>query len=294
MQSTHAQTQYQLSAADLEVVLALTRAGNLAGAGVRLALDPSTVFRSLQRIEHGLGETLFERSRRGYRPTEAAQRLARHAERIESELEAARGLAHGGETGSAAGSVRITTTESVLSLLVLPALRSIAGEHPLLRFELLASNELANLTQRDADIALRATQRPPEHLVGRMLGPIRVAIFAANGSPWVDADPARAPWIGLDDALPEHPSVLWRRRRYPKLEPRWRVNSVGAVADAVALGLGIGVLPLFCGEARAGLQRLGATLDDAETPLWLLAHPESRHLRRVAVVAAALAQAIRL
>jgi hypothetical protein len=35
-------------------------------------------------------------------------------------------------------------------------------------------------------------------------------------------------------------------------------------------------------------------LEDAETELWLLTHPESRHLRRVAVTYTHLAQTLRL
>ncbi|MET0508559.1 MAG: LysR family transcriptional regulator, partial [Burkholderiaceae bacterium] len=47
-------TQYKLSAGDLDVILALARSGNLAGAGERLGVDASTVFRSIRRIERGL------------------------------------------------------------------------------------------------------------------------------------------------------------------------------------------------------------------------------------------------
>jgi DNA-binding transcriptional LysR family regulator len=59
----NARTQYTLSAADLDVVLAMVRGGTLAAAGERLGVDASTVFRSLRRIERGLGAALFDRSR---------------------------------------------------------------------------------------------------------------------------------------------------------------------------------------------------------------------------------------
>ena len=72
----NAKTQYDLSPTDLQAVLALQRGGNLAQAGERLGVDASTVFRTVQRIERGLGQTLFERSRTGYLPTELGQSLA--------------------------------------------------------------------------------------------------------------------------------------------------------------------------------------------------------------------------
>ena len=82
----NAATQYKLSATDLETVLALVRSGTLAEAGERLGVDASTVFRSLQRIERGLGQALFERSRAGYQALELAQTLAEHAEHLEVSL----------------------------------------------------------------------------------------------------------------------------------------------------------------------------------------------------------------
>jgi DNA-binding transcriptional LysR family regulator len=294
-----ARTQYRLTAADLELVLALVRAGTLAAAGERLGLDASTVFRSLQRIERGLGHSLFERSRAGYRPGEEAQALAAQGELVETALEAARELAHpGAKSGSAplAGTVRITSTDTILHALVAPALQALHKPHPLLEFELHAGNELASLTRRDADIAVRATQRPPQHLVGRRLGPIRVALYAKRGSvkAYDDAHAVHWNWIAPDDALPEHPSVVWRKRHFPKLVPRWRVGSILTVAELVALGLGVGLLPLFVGEPRKDLVRLTEPIDECTTELWLLAHPESRRLRRVATVYGHLAQHLSL
>lgn len=139
---------------DLALVLALTRAPTLADAATRLGVDTSTVFRSLQRIERRLGQRLFERDRGGYRASDLALQLAGHAERIEGELEAARShLAEGVDRVS--GLVRLTTTDTLLYGLVMPMLGDLLAQHPNLRFDLDASNELASLTRRDADLALR-------------------------------------------------------------------------------------------------------------------------------------------
>lgn len=289
-----ASVQYQLDAPDLATVLALTRGGTLAAAGERLGVDASTVFRALQRVERGLGRTLFERSRAGYRPNELAQALAAQAEQVEAAIEAARSAA-AAEPAQVAGSVRITTTDTVLHGLVAPALRAFAAQHPMLGFELHTGNELANLTHRDADIAVRATKRPPQHLVGKVLGPIRVALYASRrGSVkrYEQVEDGGADWVAPDDALPEHPSVLWRKRHFPKQAPRWRVTSIQSVMEAVALGLGVGIVPLFLAQGRRDLLQLTEPIDECETELWLLTHTESRHLRRVSAVYAHLAQAI--
>jgi DNA-binding transcriptional LysR family regulator len=292
----NASSQYRIDASELEVILALVRTGTLAKAGERLSVDASTVFRSVQKMEKGLGQRLFERSRSGYMPSELAQELARHAERLEAALEGARSAAQM-DPEHVSGSVRITTTDTILHGLIAPALKSLHVRHPLLGFDLDAGNELANLTRRDADIAVRATKRPPQHLVGKHVGPIRVALFSARqgGITEFDENVAGAVnWIAPDDALPEHPSVIWRKKHFPRVMPAFRVNSILTVAELVSQGLGIGLLPTFLARARSDLVQLTKVLDECQTELWLLTHPESRHLRRVSTVYTHLAQQLSL
>ncbi|MDF3882926.1 LysR family transcriptional regulator [Cupriavidus basilensis] len=297
---------YQLSSPDLDIVLALVRGATLAEAGRRLGLDASTVFRALQRIEKGLGRRLFERSRSGYLATELAQQFAQHAERIEAELEAAR--AHASVTaGTVSGLVRITTTDTVLHGMVLPVLAPLGRRHPGLSFELIATNELVSLTRRDADIAVRATRQPPDHLIGKCLGRLRVAVFVSRelaesagvpvpepGAPLDAAALSALPWIAPDEAMPDHPSVRWRRKHLPRVTPQYRVNSIAGVVEAVEAGLGAGVVSLMMGRRSGSLVALSGPLDECETDLWLLTHPESRHLRRIATVVSHLAEHVRL
>jgi len=292
----NAQTQYRLSAADLEVVLALARGGTLAAAADRLNVDASTVFRSVQRIERQMGQRLFERSRKGYLPSDLGAKLTEHAEQMEIALEAARSEIHLGPE-DVVGSVKITTTDSVLHGLIAPALGALHHEHPHLRYELHTANELANLTRRDADIAVRATKRPPQHLVGKRLGPLRVALYASKSSGvkrFEDVKMKELDWIAPDEALPEHPSVLWRKKHFPKVDPVYRVSSILTVLELVTRGLGVGIVPMFLVAGRKDVVQLTDALDEAQTDLWLLTHTESRHLRRVATVFGHLSRSISL
>jgi DNA-binding transcriptional LysR family regulator len=295
MKSSIARPQYALTASDLQLLLALVRGRTLAGAAERLGADASTVFRGLQRIEKALGQRLFERGAGGYLPGEAMLAIATHAERIEAELEAARGAALGPDA-AVSGRVRITTTDAVLRGLLLPCLPALAVQHPLLQLELRSTNELVSLTRRDADLALRATPKPPEHLVGRHLGELRFVACASRAMP---AAQRRKPldaqaWIAPDEAMPDHPTVRWRRKHLPRLAPRNLVDGISAVVDAVRAGLGVGAVPAFMLETERDLVALSDPLEGCASQLWLLAHPESRHLRRIAAVYQHLAEAIRL
>ncbi|MFZ6658290.1 LysR family transcriptional regulator [Undibacterium sp. TJN19] len=291
-----ARTQYKLTATDLDVVLALVRTGTLAEAGERLGLDASTIFRTIQKMERGLAQRLFERSRSGYAASETALQIAQHAEKIESELEAARQITQQ-QPDMVAGKVKISTTDTILHGLIAPSLIKLAQLHPHLSFDLHTGNELASLTRHDTDIAVRATKHPPQHLLGKNLGAIRVALFAPASSAirsLEDVKLAKPAWIAPDEALPDHPSVLWRKKNFPKVLPAYRVNSILSVMEMISLGLGVGVVPLFLAHEQTNLVAITGAIEDCTTDLWILMHPEARHLRRVDTVFKHLRQEIRL
>lgn len=291
-----AQTQYKLTAADLDVVLSVVRSGTLADAGERMGVDASTVFRAIQRVERGLGQPLFERSRSGYMPLELAQSLMESAEQIEAALESARATAQT-LPEQVSGTVRMTTTDTILNGLIAPTLVPLHSAHPLLEYEIHTGNELVSLNRRDTDIAVRVTSHPPQHLIGKYVGPIRVALFASKSGAvqqYSDVMESKCQWIAPDDALPDHPSVTWRKRHLPKAVPAYRVDSILTVLEFVALGLGVGILPVFLVQGRSDLVQLTEVIDACQTDLWLLTHTESKHSRRVMTVFAHLSQHLRL
>ncbi|KAA8555812.1 LysR family transcriptional regulator [Pseudomonas marginalis] len=276
----NAATHYQLDYPDLSLILALVRGGTLARAAALLRVDVSTVFRAVRRLEAALGQTLFEKSRAGYLPTSLANSLAQQAERAEQALEAARiGVEQGGEVIS--GTVRLTCTDSVLQGLLLPALAQFMPDYPALTLELSTSNDFANLSRRDADIALRLTRTPPAHLVGRCLGAVAYQVCASPTYAHQHAARSLADlaWIAPDDFLPDHPTVTWRREHLPGVRPSYRCNSMLSVTELVRAGLGVAALPDFLLDD--GLQPLGPALAGHDTALWLLTRPDCRALRSV-------------
>jgi DNA-binding transcriptional LysR family regulator len=274
----HRKDSASLGAAELELVLALIRGRTLHGAAERLNIDASTVFRAIRRLEKALGETLFDRGRHGYVPTPLALDLGAHAERIESQLQEAR-AAVSGSSGAPTGVLRVTTTDTLLHSLLLPLAARFADLYPGIELELVATNALANLSRREADVAIRATRKPPEHLVGVRLGTLRAAVYAskdylARGKPY----PEGADWIVLDDSLPDHPSQAWRRRhgRGRGAAVRVRRRSAGRDRGGAAGRAGHrAVVPGASGCARAAAReavvcfppRAPATAQSRKNPL---------------------------
>ncbi|AMA44172.1 LysR family transcriptional regulator [Pseudomonas monteilii] len=273
--------QYQISHADLTLVLALERGRSLAKAAELLKVDVSTVFRSIRRLESALGTALFVKSRKGYLPTDTAQALAEQAERAEQALEAARIALTSGEQ-VVSGTVRLTCTEAVLHSLLLPALADFMPGYPALSLELSTSNTFANLSRRDADIALRLTNTPPEHLVGRCLGSTS---YVVCGRPeWrerLTEAPTAVPWIALDDSMHDHPTAIWRTRHYPDLMPRYQCSGMSTLAQLASQGLGVTALADYMVRDLPGVEALSDPLPGCDTQLWLLTRPDCRALRSV-------------
>lgn len=111
--------EQRLSWDDLRLVLAVAQAGSLAGAARRLGISHATVFRRLAAIEAELGVKLFERTRAGYAPTPAGEDAAAAAERIQDEVHGVERRVAGRDVRPS-GTVRVTTTDTLLSGLLSP------------------------------------------------------------------------------------------------------------------------------------------------------------------------------
>ena len=278
---------------DLRLVLAVFREGTLSGAARRLGVTHSTVFRRLGGIEDRMGVRLFERFREGYAPTPAGETAAASATRLEAEvLTLERRLS--GQDLRPSGPVRIATTDTLATILMrhLPAMR---GLHPEIQPEIAVSNTMANLTRREAEIAIRPTPDPPEILVGRRVADVAHAIY---GSPTYlsrrdDEDWPAHDWVGLDDALAGTVIGRWMRETLPRARFTCRVDALPALRDAAAAGLGLALLPCYFGDVATGLRRVTpAALAEPRSALWLLTHDDLKRTARIRATLDFLANAL--
>ena len=267
---------------DLHLVLAVFREGTLSGAARRLNVTHSTVFRRLGAVEQKIGGRLFERFRDGYAPTPAGETAAASAARLEDEvLTLERKLS--GQDLKPSGIVRITTTDTLSALVMrhLPAMRT---QHPEIQLEIAISNAMANLTRREAEIAIRPTPAPPEILVGRRVADIAHAIYGSRAylSRRDHEELSAHNWIGLDDALAGTLIARWMQEHLRAAKFACRVDALPALRDAALAGLGLAVLPCYVGDQVAGLRRFAPkVLPEVRSALWLLTHDDLKRTARI-------------
>src|SRR3546814_1380172 len=110
---------------------------------------------------------MFEKLPSGYRLTAAGEEVRELATQMEtSSLQLETRVF--GRDQSVRGLLRVTLTPLLATHLLMPDLTDYARLHPDIEMEILSSGELANLTNREADVALRVvydrkTLRSEEH-----------------------------------------------------------------------------------------------------------------------------------
>ncbi|WP_395703127.1 LysR family transcriptional regulator [Aquabacterium sp.] len=267
---------------DLRTVLAVARSGSLAGAARELDLQHSTVFRRIEEAEARLGARLFDRARTGWSANAQGEAVARAA----AEMEAAALMAEREISGADArlqGVIRIATSEMLAGYLLPPLLQQFLAEHPGIEIEADVSNRAVDLTRREADLALRATEQPPESMVGRRVGELRYAIYAARALLPARRAPLlqELPWVGFDERIAYTAIAHWWRQALPDVQPRLRADSLPAMLKAAAAGIGAVALPMFAAAQEPKLLRITPPIEGPVMGLWLLHHPDVRGNARV-------------
>jgi DNA-binding transcriptional LysR family regulator len=273
-----------LSWDDFRYVKAIAEGRSLAAAATYLGVNHSTVFRRLGQIEEGLGSRLFERARGGYALTACGEEMVQLAERMGEDIINFERRVIGHDLRPS-GELRVTTSDLVLRHILVDLLVRFRRAYPEIALELQVSSQLLNLSRRDADVAVRAVYARPEGLVGDKVANVGWAVFGPRSMAGAAFDVARDAggheWVGLVDHASVARMTKWLRDHVGDDRIAFRANTMIGMAEAVAAGMGLGLLPCFIAGTSPGLTRLTGTLPELEGQLWLLTHPDLSATARV-------------
>lgn len=280
----------QIALERLTGLIAFARAaslGSYTAAARSLAITPSAVSKSVQRLEQRLGLKLFSRTTRSLTLTpegrdlhERALRLLREAEAIEQSAAAAR--------AEPAGTLKITAPLPLGVHILAPALPRFRMQYPKVTIDVRLGDRYVDLVEEGIDVAIRVGDLGDSRLISRPLAPHRVCAFAApdylarRGTP-------RHP-----DELVQHDCINFRYQS-SGLSLRWpfrtgerllelmpeagiTVDVSDAVAAVLIAGGGIGISPTYLAATYVRRGLLVPVLRDfmversTITALW----PESR------------------
>ncbi|MCR9160615.1 MAG: LysR family transcriptional regulator [Nannocystaceae bacterium] len=286
---------------DLRVFLAVFREGSLKRAATTLGVNVSTASRRVDALEEQLGVRLFDRTPDGAKPTDAGERLVVHAEAMELGAMGMMRAVEGLEV-EAEGVVRVASPPGVADHFLMPRLGRLLDRHPKIRLQVLASIGYADLTRREADLALRM-RRPTggDFVVKRLAKHGYVAIVSSRHRgkmPLEDASAMR--WVTWGEDLGGRSDRKWVLDHAGPAAVVVETSSMTAQLEAVREGFAAMLVPhpylMLRGVRQLQLSpRLEASL--ARVPadsLWLVGHRALRDVPRIAAVWSWLADGFEL
>jgi DNA-binding transcriptional LysR family regulator len=267
---------------DVRYFLAVARGGSVRAAAERLGVNHATVLRRIAQLEERLGAHLFEKLPSGYRLMEAGEEVLELANQMEASSHQLETRVFGRDQ-SVRGLLRVTMAPTVATHLLMPDLAEFARLHPDIEMEIVSSGDLANLTNREADVAIRVVYdrktlplnlhglKGPELFGGVYISRDRLEAWRA-GAP----DPIR--WI----VISMHGIPDWARAGEIRTTGvPFRTTDGATQITAVQQGIGMTTLPCFVGDADPLLARVPGTDLHMHGTLWLLTQGEARKTKRV-------------
>lgn len=277
---------------DFKVLLALSRAGSLAGAARALQVDNSTVSRRLAALEEAVGAKLLIRGGRELSWTGEGRTLLKAGEAMEAAATLALRDVRAAKL-EVSGTVRVSVAPGFVPVLmrqVLPALRE---SHPSLRVELDGGFQRVDLAKGDADIALRMARPEEPDLVAchafdcGWFAYASASYLEARGCPAGFDELARHELVLYSEALHRVPPLRWMEAYRGTARESLRVDNLELACQTIAAGGGIAVLPCAIADPVPELRRVFAERVAVNSG-WVVYHESVRDTARVRVVADAL------
>jgi|SRR6185312_2308540 len=273
---------------DFKYFLAVARSGSLTGAAQALKTSAATVGRRITALEGRLGARLFDRAQTGYALTESGEAIRLKAEEVEEAVLSLEREAFGRDL-RATGKVRVATAEDIASVIVAPKLPEFRRLHPGIVLEVVSSWEVANLTRREADVAIRTVRPTQGDYVIRQTGVWNCALYVSK--PYAHAhklvaDVNEMPEVEVISWTEEHRfrGGDWFDKHAPNAPVIFAANSRHIHYAACKAGLGAAILPCLTADNDRDLVRLLPPQRVRSVPLWLVAHRDLIRTARVRAV----------
>ena len=267
---------------DVRYFLAVARGGSVRAAAERLGVNHSTVLRRIAQLEERLGGQVFEKLPSGYHMTEAGEEILEFAEQMEASSHRLETRIFGRDQ-NARGLLRVTLPPFLATHLLMPDFADFVHLHPDIEMEILSSGEVANLTNREADVAIRVVvdrKTLPLNLHGLKGPAFSSGIYMSRARLEAWRAGARNPlrWIVIDT----HGTPDWvRESEINTTAIPFRTPDAEAQIAAVRQGIGITKLPCFVGDSDPMLARVPGAAPQMNSTLWLLTQGETRKTKRV-------------
>jgi DNA-binding transcriptional LysR family regulator len=267
---------------DLKYFLAAARAGTLRGGADSIQANHTTLTRRLSIMEERVGARLFDRSKAGLVLTQLGEDLLPHAERVEDEMSAASRVIVGRDA-QPAGTVYVTMPHGLAMTSIMDDLTTFSELYPDIELNIYFTNDIADLSRREADVSLRVAYEVTDDVVGRKLVQMSQAAYCTKdyAARVKDNGGEGLNFIGWHEPEADTTAKWVRKSHYPMARLKHRVSELVPMITLAASGLGMAYLACNLGDRHPGLIRAPFQRPRPYRSLWLLLHRDLRNTARV-------------
>ena len=234
---------------ELAAFVAVIEKGSQTAAARYLGRSLQSINRSLMALEQSIGVELVQRTTRQSAATEAGLAFYRRIKPALADIADARQEAIN-KRAEFSGLIRVGAPVQFASAHVAPAICDFMERHPRIEFELKPSDREVDVVDDELDVAVRIRTLANSTLKVRRLGELRVVVFGApayfanNGRPQHPDDLTRHECI-VHVAGGPWPFRIGGKRKFVRVNGRFRTDSLAAATAAVQRGLGLGLAPFW-------------------------------------------------
>jgi LysR family transcriptional regulator, regulator for bpeEF and oprC len=249
--------------------------GGFAAAARALGTDPSTLAKSVSRLEAGLGLRLFHRTTRQVRLTSDGEHLFARCQRVLAELDELQSEA-ADTRAIASGTLRINMPFMYGRNVILPLLAKLVQQHPGLALDVRLSDAFADVIRDGLDVAIRIGELDDSSLVARRFASQQLILVGSphylqqHGTPRSLQDLAKHQHIlfRMPSSGRDRPQQFMVRGKLVSLQPESsvRLDDGEAMARAAALGLGLTQLPNYMATDALAAGHLQEVLPQLRPP----------------------------
>ncbi|GAA6193340.1 LysR family transcriptional regulator [Phaeobacter gallaeciensis] len=273
----------------IRAFLATAEEGSLSAAARVLGQTQPTLGRQVTALEEELGVTLFERTGRALILTQPGAELLDHA-RAMRDAAMRVSLVASGQSQAIEGTVRITASEVYCAFVLPPVLLRLREIAPKLVVDLVSADDVRDLQQREADIAIRHVRPEQPDLIARLVAEATAGLYGApsylnrRGRPTSVEDLKTHDFVSFGQ-VPR--MVEFFADQGVALQPEnFRMGSASGVAAwaMVEQGLGLSLMADQVARRSTAVEQVVSDLQPVSFPVWLTTHRELHTARRIRLV----------
>jgi DNA-binding transcriptional LysR family regulator len=263
--------------------------GSFSAAARILGTTQPTLGRQVAALEKELDLILFDRIGKTLALTQIGIELVDYVREM-SDAASKLSITASGQSHKLDGEVSISAIDSIAALWLPPIIKKLRVMYPSIKITVIASNQVSNLIQREADIAIRHVESTQQDLITKRVCNAAARLYGATnyldalGRPLTIDKLNKADFAGSNRKADKKEFLL--KYGLTITEENFSLVSENHLVqwENVKFGITLGMMMEVIGDKEPLVERVMQDSEFILIPIWLVAHKQLRTSKRIRAV----------